>query len=308
MYGFDTTTEMVLEGHDLSGRLAVITGASSGLGRETARALASHGAAVVLAGRDEQRLSAAAQELREQASGGEVSTCRLDLTSLTEIRAAAAELRDRHSEIDLLINNAGVMACPLARTTDGFEMQFGTNHLGHFLFTTLLLDPLLASGSPRVVCLSSAGHRESPILWEDPNFERTEYDKWVAYGQSKTANALFALELDRRYAPSGLHAFSVHPGVIMTPLARHLGEDDLIWLSERAPEGGIEFKSVEAGAATTVWAATARELDDHGGAYLEDCGVAPLVTDPMVPSGVRDWARDPEAARRLWELSETLTA
>jgi NAD(P)-dependent dehydrogenase (short-subunit alcohol dehydrogenase family) len=286
----------------------VVTGASSGLGRETARALASHGAAVVLAARDEHRLATASGEILEQVPGCDLSTCRLDLTSLAEVRTAADELRARYPEIDLLINNAGVMACPFARTTDGFEMQFGTNHLGHFLFTTLLLDNLLASGSPRVVCVSSAGHRESPILWDDPNFERTEYDKWVAYGQSKTANALFALELDRRYAPSGLHAYSVHPGVIMTPLARHLGEDDLIWLSERAPEGGIAFKSVEAGAATTVWAATARELDDHGGAYLEDCGVARLVTDPRVPSGVRDWARDPEAARRLWELSETLTA
>lgn len=319
-FGAESTTDEVLAGVDLHGRVAVITGATSGLGLETARALAAHGAAVVLAARDEAKLADAEAVLAEQVPGATVATQVVDLASLADVRAAAATLLADHPRIDLLINNAGVMACPLSRTADGFEMQFGTNHLGHFLLTNLLLPALLAAPAPRVVCLSSAGHLESPIRWDDPNFETTDYFNWTAYGQSKTANALFALELDRRFADQGLHAYAVHPGVIVTPLARHMTEADFTWMAERAekakqaaeatgrePEPGLVFKSVEAGAATTVWAATAPELTEHGGAYLANCNLGiPAEDHPPREMSVAAWARDPDAARRLWDLSLTL--
>jgi NAD(P)-dependent dehydrogenase (short-subunit alcohol dehydrogenase family) len=222
--------------------------------------------------------------------------------------------------IDLLVDNAGVMACPLGRTADGFELQFGTNHLGHFLLTTLLHDPLAAAaaahGGARVVVLSSGGHRLGGIRWDDPNYERSdEYFNWDAYGQAKTANALFALELDRRWSPEGIHAYSVHPGMIVTDLGRHLRQEDLDFMASvrRTDErsggtGKLSFKSVEEGAATSVWAATAPELLEHGGAYLEDCHVAEPIDDDGATHGVRAWARDPEAAVRLWELSERLVS
>jgi NAD(P)-dependent dehydrogenase (short-subunit alcohol dehydrogenase family) len=304
-----STTDDVLEGVDLSGRTAVITGASGGLGLETARALAAHGAAVVLAARDDAKTAAARDTILGQVPGAQVDTVHLDLSSLASVRAAAADVAARFPRIDLLIDNAGVMACPLGRTADGFEMQFGTNHLGHFLFTTLLEEPLVAAAPSRVVVLSSAGHRQGGIRWDDPNYERAdEYFNWDAYGQAKTANALFALELDRRWSPRGVHAFSVHPGVIMTDLARHMTAEDFDWMASNRPGGQFSFKSVEQGAATTVWAATAPELDAHGGTYLEDCSVGLPTEDPASASGVRPWARDAEAAQRLWALSEELVA
>jgi NAD(P)-dependent dehydrogenase (short-subunit alcohol dehydrogenase family) len=182
-------------------------------------------------------------------------------------------------------------------------MQFGTNHLGHFLFTVLLLDALRAGAPSRVVVLSSAGHRVSPIRWDDPNFERSEYHNWTAYGQSKTANALFALELDRRLSAEGVHAYSVHPGVIMTELGRHMGPADFEWMAERARRRNADTEPAEAGAATSVWAATAPELAAHGGAYLEDCGVAEVVDGDDAANGVAPWAVDAEQASRLWDLS-----
>ena len=318
MLGADSTTDDVLAGVDLTGRTAVITGSSGGLGLETARALAARGAAVVLAARDRAKLDAAVAQLRDQVPGITVDSVVLDLAALTSVRAAAAEVADRHPVIDLLIDNAGVMACPLGRTTDGFEIQFGTNHLGHFLFTTLLKEPLATAvaehGSARVVVLSSGGHRLSPIRWDDPNWERSEdYFNWTAYGQSKTANALFALELDRRWSSDGIRAFSVHPGMIATDLGRHMQAEDFEYLSsvrrtgaDSADGGRAVFKSVPQGAATTVWAATSPTLDAHGGAYLENCSVAEPVDDPDATHGVRSWARDPDQAVRLWDLSEEL--
>ena len=317
-FGATSTTDDVLEGVDLTGRTAVVTGASGGLGLETARALAAHGAEVVMAARDDTKLRAAVELVRSQVPGAELDPVLLDLADLDSVRAAAAAVAARHPLVDLLIDNAGVMACPLGRTADGFELQFGTNHLGHFLFTTSLHDPLAAAagehGEARVVVLSSAGHRMGGIRWDDPNYERTdEYFNWDAYGQAKTANALFALELDRRWSPQGIHAFSVHPGMIITDLGRHLTSEDLEFLASarRTDErsggtGRLSFKSIEEGAATSVWAASAPELADHGGAYLEDCHVAEAVDDGDATHGVRAWARDPDAARRLWALSEQL--
>ena len=317
-FGASSTTDEVLAGVDLTGRTAVVTGASGGLGLETTRALASRGATVVMAARDDEKLRAAERTALEQVPDASLDPVLLDLADLASVRAAAAAVAGRHPSVDLLVDNAGVMACPLGRTADGFELQFGTNHLGHFLLTTLLHDPLARAaaehGGARVLVLSSGGHRIGGIRWDDPNYERTdEYFNWAAYGQAKTANALFALELDRRWSPEGIHAFSVHPGMIVTDLGRHLQQADIEFMTSvrRTDErsggtGRLSFKSVEEGAATTVWAATAPELAEHGGAYLEDCHVAEPVDDADATHGVRAWARDPEAAARLWDLSERL--
>ncbi|MEW6270262.1 MAG: oxidoreductase [Thermodesulfobacteriota bacterium] len=300
-HGADTTTDEVLRGVDLSGELALVTGASGGLGLETARALAAAGAAVVLAARDAAKTEAALRTIRERVPGAELDTLELDLASLASVRRAAARFLATHDRLDLLINNAGVMATPFLRTADGFELQLGTNHLGHFLLTCLLAPALVAGAPARVVNLSSGGHVISDVGWDDPGFERRAYDKWAAYGQSKTANVLFTVELERRLGPRGVHAYAVHPGMIMTELGRHLTAEDVAALqamAKDAPGGGLPpFKSVAAGAATTVWAATAPELASRGGTYLADCAIS----DEHAP-----WARDPEAARRLWEMSERM--
>jgi NAD(P)-dependent dehydrogenase (short-subunit alcohol dehydrogenase family) len=212
--------------------------------------------------------------------------------------------------INLLFNNAGVMACPLGRTAQGFEMQFGTNHMGHFLLSCLLAPSLMAASnegqSARVICLSSAGHRRSNVDFDDPNYERRDYEKWAAYGQSKTANALFALGLDNKLGKFGVSAFAVHPGVIMTELSRHMVEDDYTLLNSSLPEGEtFTFKSVEQGAATSIWAATTPFLEKMGGLYLEDCYIADAATSKST-GGVESYAVDHAAADRLWGLSEEL--
>lgn len=299
--GFDTTTDEVLAGVDLRGTVALVTGASTGLGLETARALAMAGAMVTLAVRTAERGAAAEATIREQVPEALLECGLLDLTSLASVREFAEWYTSRHDRVGILVNNAGVMATPFERTADGFELQFGTNHLGHFLLTNLLT-PLLIAGAPaRVVNLSSAAHRTSDIIWDDPNYERREYDKFEAYGQSKTANVLFSVELDRRLRGRGVRAYAVHPGMIATELGRYMTRDDYGALSERAKRSpGGRFpprKSIESGAATSVWAATADELHTQGGVYCEDCAV----NDEPAP-----WALDAESARRLWALSETL--
>jgi NAD(P)-dependent dehydrogenase (short-subunit alcohol dehydrogenase family) len=300
-YGFETTTDEVIAAVDLSGKVAIVTGASAGIGVETARALAAAGARVVLAARNAERTREAADSIRARVPGARLEVGMLDLTSLASVRAFAAWYLDAHDELQLLINNAGVMYTPFEHTAEGFELQFGTNHVGHFLLTCLLVPALLAGAPSRVVNLSSAGHAGSDIVWDDPNFERREYEKFASYGQSKTANILFSVELDRRLADRGVHAYAVHPGMIATELGRYMTPDDMAALMERAkrsPSGGMPTrKSLEQGAATTVWAATTPELDTHGGTYLADC----QVTDQHAP-----WARDPGGAKRLWALSEEL--
>jgi len=290
------TTDEVLAGIDLTGRTAVVTGASSGIGTETARALAAAGAHVVLAVRDVGKGEKAAAGM----TGGAVDVTELDLTSLASVRSGATAVLARNPRIDLLINNAGVMATPFGRTADGFELQFGTNHLGHFLLTAMLAPAVLAAAPARIVNVTSAGHQASDIDWDDPNYERRPYDKWEAYGQSKTANILFAVELERRLGSRGVHAYAVHPGMIATELGRHLAADDFQTLTDRAKKQGRElpaFKPVEKGAATTVWAAVAPELATQGGRYLEDC----RVSDNHAP-----WALDADSAARLRGLSEQL--
>ena len=301
--GFETTTDEVIQGIDLSGRVALVTGASSGLGAETARVLASAGAAVTLTARDIPKVEAVAEEIRA-ATGATVDVGELSLDRPDSVRAFAKQWLADHDILHLLINNAGVMACPLARTAEGWEMQFATNHLGHFLLTSHLLPALRAGAPARVVNLSSAGHRFSPVNFDDVHFDSHPYDKWMSYGQSKTANVLFSLELDRRYQNDGIRAFAVHPGAIMTELGRHLDADDIQTLQSRAPKGGMKFKRVPAGAATQVWAATSPELEGKGGLYCEDAHVAGPRQSEDSAEGYLPWAMDAEAAAKLWTLSE----
>ena len=332
-FGSTTTTDEVLAGIDLTGRRIVITGAAGGLGLESARALAAHGAAVTVLARSDDRVAGAKSRVEALVPGASVEVGVVDLGEQASIRRFADRYLETHDAIDVLINNAGVMSCPFGRTADGFETQFGTNHLGHFLLTALLSPAILAGHQPRVVTLSSAGHSRADVDLVDPNFETTAYSAWVAYGQAKTANALFARELAHRGGPRGLLSFSVHPGGIITDLGRHLDEalmNEMIEFSHSrraaaAAAGattttadpstpdpsdeprsmGFEFKSVEAGAATQVWAATAAGLEAHNGAYLADCGLGVLGADPGV-NGFQPYLLDDDHAHALWELSEQL--
>ena len=307
--GFSTTTDDVLAGLDLTGMHAVVTGASTGLGEETTRALAAHGAKVTMAVRDAARGEAAAARIRARCDNSPDLEVRiLDLGSLASVRQFAAEFLTEHSRLDRLINNAGIMACPYGTTRDGFELQFGTNHLGHFLLANLLLPALTAGAPSRVVSLSSRGHSFADVDLDDPGFEHTPYDEFTSYGRAKTANALFAVGFDRRFAAQGVHAFSVHPGVIHTELGRHLTPEVIGALMERLAENSRQFerKTIPQGAATSVWAATAPELDQHGGAYLEDCAVGQVSDDDSPNNGVRPYALDPARAEALWSLSERL--
>ena len=313
MSGFDreSTVDLVLDGVDLSGRVFVVTGSSSGLGEESARGLAARGAHVAMAARDAVRNAEAAERIRAAVPDAELSLHELDLADLSSVARFAEQAAGALDLIDVLINNAGVMACPEGRTTDGFETQFGTNHLGHFALTLRLMPRLRRAESPRVVTLSSGGHRIADVDLVDPNFETTPYDPWVAYGRSKSANAHFAAELARRCG-GGLLSFSVHPGAIITRLGRHMTPELTEALMERARassqrqgrgSGGMRFKSVEAGAATQVWAATALGLDAHNGGYLADCG--PTAPGPG-DRGHEPWIANPATAGRLWNLSESL--
>ena len=305
-FNANSTAAEVIEGISLAGKLAVVTGASSGLGVETCRVLALAGANVLMVARDEDKLEAVAAELRKEQPGAEFLTQRMDLADLNSVRSAATEILLYHSEIQLLINNAGVMACPLQRTAQGFEMQFGTNHLGHFLFTGLLSDALLEGAPGRVVNLSSAGHKLARFNFDDPSYLHREYDKWQAYGESKTANILFTVGLDLRTRERGVRAFAVHPGAIMTNLGRHIDQSDLVTLSERTASGGkMEFKTLQQGAATTVWAASSPHLSGRGGIYLEDAQIAPAAVEGK-DIGVESYAVNPALAERLWLLSEEL--
>lgn len=311
-FGFASTADEVLDGMDLTGRIILVTGGYSGLGQETARALAARGAHVILSGRDATKLAAAADEIAEL-TGARIDTLVCDLASLASIRAAGTEARERFGHIDVLINNAGVMAAPLGRTEDGFETQFGTNHLGHFALTGELM-PLLEKGSgQRIVNLSSRGHHIAPVDFDDPGFERRAYDPWIAYGNSKTANVLFAVGLEQRFGGRGIHAFALHPGGIHTNLARHMSEEDMAALLDRIRKGAeatgeapVSFKTIPQGAATTCWVATTPELDGRGGLYAEDCDVSEI-DDTSATGGVRSYALDRDNAERLWALSEELT-
>ncbi|MGF1456825.1 MAG: oxidoreductase [Alphaproteobacteria bacterium] len=304
-FGAQSTARDVVSGHTLTGKTVIVTGASAGLGVETARALVGAGARVILPVRSPDKARTNLADVLDR-----VVLASLDLGDFNSIRSFTDQVAAEGFAVDILINNAGIMATPLRRIESGFESQFATNHLGHFLLTNRLLPALRRAGGARVVCLSSIGHRLSPVIFDDIHFKTRDYDKWLAYGQSKTANALFAVELDRREAPNGVRAFSVHPGGIMTDLQRDLSMAEMRALGWFDAQGRTPdlFKSPAQGAATAVWCATSPLLEDLGGVYCEDCNIA-AITPPEDRgyTGVRAHAVDPEAARRLWSVSEPMT-
>jgi NAD(P)-dependent dehydrogenase (short-subunit alcohol dehydrogenase family) len=308
-FGATSTTDEVLQGVNLSGKRVLVTGVSAGLGVETARALAAHGAQVVGAARDLSKAQAATEQVRAQAaSGASLSLVQLDLASLDSVRRCADGLLAAGKPFDVIIANAGVMACPKGTTADGFETQFGTNHLGHFVLVNRIAS-LLRPGS-RLVNLSSAGHRYADVDLEDPNFERSRYEEFTAYGRSKTANVLFAVEFDRRHKASGVRATAVHPGGIQTELGRYMTDevrDRLIAnINASLPKGAppFSYKSIPQGAATSVWASCVADAGAIGGRYCEDCHVAEIASAPGVRVGVQPYALDPQHAQALWQKSE----
>jgi len=306
-YGAFTPAREVSAGHDLSGKTIIITGAATGIGVETARALAEQGAEVVLAVRNHTAGDAAVAEINKTAKGPKARVQHLDLSSLVSVKGFVDEWGGQ--PVDILINNAGVMACPQTYTHDDLEMQLGTNHFGHAALT-LGLAPSLekaarAGKTARVVQLSSIGHRRSDINWDDPHYRTRAYDKWESYGQSKTANSLFAVGFNARFKDRGVTANAVMPGGIMTPLQRHLPREEMIafgWMDE-AGKINDRFKTTEQGASTSVWAALAPELEGGGGLYLENCAQAAPASKDKPNEGVWPWAINPESADRLWTLT-----
>lgn len=308
-FGAFTPAREVVSGHDLTGKTAIVTGAATGIGIETARALAEAGADVVIAARKPDLAAAAIADINTTAKGPGARFEMLDLSELASIRAFAG--RWGTAPLHILINNAAVMACPLDRTHDGFEMQIGTNHFGHFLLGVLLAPALEVGarqqGRPaRLVSLSSIGHRRSDINWEDPNYTTRPYEKWESYGQAKTANSLFAVGFNARYNARGVTANAVMPGGIMTPLQRHMSHEEMVamgWIDEATGKIRDGFKTPEQGASTSVWAAVGPELEGIGGLYLENCNQAVPWKAEMPWEGVMPHALNPESADRLWDLS-----
>jgi NAD(P)-dependent dehydrogenase (short-subunit alcohol dehydrogenase family) len=311
-FGATSTTDDVLSGVNLSGKRVLVTGVSAGLGVETARALAAHGAQVVGAARDLKKAHAATADVRAQAaSGGGLELIELDLASLASVRACADALVAAGRPFDVVIANAGVMACPFGKTADGFETQFGTNHLGHFVLVNRIVS-LMKPGA-RLVNLASSGHRFSDVDLEDPNFDHTPYAEFVAYGRSKTANILFAVEFDRRHKADGVRAAAVHPGGIQTELGRYMTQEirDAMIASINANNAtagtpAFTWKTIPQGAATSLWAGVVAKAEAVGGLYCEDCHVAEPVEGAELRSGVRAYALDPERARALWAKSEEM--
>ncbi|MCA9669865.1 MAG: SDR family NAD(P)-dependent oxidoreductase [Myxococcales bacterium] len=311
-YGAKTDGADVIADLDLSGKTAVVTGGYSGLGLETVRALAAKGARVIVPVRSPKT---AAENLA--GIDGDVTTEAMDLADLGSVRSFAETVQSSVERLDMLINNAGIMACPEARVGPGWESQFGVNHMGHFALTKALMPLLLKSAGTRVVALSSTGHKISDIRWDDIQFERSEYNKWKAYGQAKTANALFANALSRRLRESGGLAFSVHPGGIFTPLQRHLPKEEMValgWIDESGEPSELAkqgFKTPEQGCSTTLWAATSALLEGKPGVYCENCNIA-APTEPDSPTsryvGVDAHVCNDESAERLWKISEELLA
>jgi NAD(P)-dependent dehydrogenase (short-subunit alcohol dehydrogenase family) len=306
LFGPTSTTDEVLEGIDLRGQRILVTGASAGLGVETCRALAAHGAEVIGLVREEAKgqRATAAVSAAAAASGGRFELVQGDLADLASLRRCSDALLRADRPLHAIIANAGVMACPEGRTADGFEMQFGTNHLGHFLLVNRLV-PLMRSGG-RIVNLSSAGHRFADVDLDDPAFRKAPYDPFVAYGRSKTANILFSVELDRRLRSRGIRASAVHPGVIQTELGRHMTPEMIARITSGGGAAAFVLKTVPQGAATSVWSGFRATADQVGGRYCEDCHVAEITNDALSRSGVRAYALDPVRAEALWTLSETL--
>src|SRR6202163_2020372 len=316
-FGATSTTDDVLSGVNLKGKRILVTGVSAGLGVETARSLAAHGAQVVGAARDLNKAKAATEQVRKNAAanGGSFEVVELDLANLKSARACADALLAKGQPFDVFIANAGVMATPFGHTADGFETQFGTNHLGHFVLVNRIASLIRDGG--RLVNLSSAGHRYANVDLEDPSFEHTPYEPFVAYGRSKTANILFAVAFDKRHRDRGVRAAAVHPGGIQTELARYLDASRMQKIVEQinqqlAAEGkpAFKFKTVPQGAATSVWAAVVAPADEIGSRYCENCHVGQIVPDHVtitaISEGVRGYALDAENAEALWKKSEEM--
>lgn len=305
-----STAAEVIEGIDLHGKYAIVTGGYSGIGVETVKALAGAGAEILVPARDVARAKDALKPI-----AGKIGIAAMDLADLSSVRKFARDAVAAGKPVHLLINNAGVMACPETRIGKGWELQFGTNHIGHFVLTHELAPLLKKANGARVVSLSSTGHKLSPIRWHDIHFTKEPYNKWVAYGQSKTANALFARGLNRRLKGDGVEAFAVHPGGIVTPLQRHLDKEEMIALGWLGPDGELSemakamFKTPEQGASTTVWAAVSRLIGGKGGVYCENCNIAKLA-GPDAPrwAEVQPYACDEAEAARLWSETEKMLA
>ncbi|MFZ0593405.1 MAG: SDR family NAD(P)-dependent oxidoreductase [Bryobacteraceae bacterium] len=317
LLGATSTTDDVLSGIDLHGKRILVTGVSAGIGVETARPLAAHGAHVVGAARNLVKAEAATAQVQKDAAanGGSFELVALDLADLKSVRACADRLMAKGEPFDLVIANAGVMATPFGHTVDGFETQFGINHLGHFVLVNRIASLIRPGG--RLINLSSAGHRISNVDLEDPNFERTPYDPMVAYGRSKTANILFAVAFDQRHRSRGVRAAAVHPGAIQTELGRHMDASQMQNLIDRINQqltaegkGPFEWKTIPQGAATSVWAGVVAPADEIGGRYCANCQVGSVVPDDAVITavgeGVRAYALDPDNAEALWKKSEEL--
>ncbi len=317
VFGATSTTDEVLSGVNLKGKRILVTGVSAGIGVETARALATHGAQVVGAARDLSKAEAATVQVREDAAAnsGSFKLIPLDLAELKSVRTCADGLLAKGEEFDVVIANAGVMATPFGHTADGFETQFGTNHLGHFVFVNRIASLIPTGG--RLINLASSGHRFANVDLEDPNFERTPYEPFVAYGRSKTANILFAVGFDQRHRERGVRAAAVHPGGIHTELARHMDPnqmkamiDQITKQLEEEGKGPFTLKTIPQGAATSVWAGVVASADEVGARYCEDCHVGNIIADDVTVSasseGVRAYALDPDNAEALWKKSEKL--
>ena len=307
-WGARSTALDVVQGIRLDGRQAIVTGGASGLGLETSRALAATGARVTLAVRNRVQGEAAAEAIHAGQPDARLQVAQLDLADLASVRRFAADWGA--APLHILVNNAAIMACPLARSAQGWESQFAVNHLGHFALTTALLPALQAGAPARLVALSSTGHKLGGVDFDDIHFERRPYHKWLAYGQAKSANAMMALGLHLRHAADGITANAVHPGGIMTGLQKYLPQGEMAALGWLKPDGKPLdlFKTPAQGAATSVWAATAAELTGRGGLYLEDCGIGVPQPASNRVSGFSPHVADPEGARRLWAVSQALLA
>ena len=313
--GFDSKSDAdkIVKEIDLSGKIAIVTGGYSGIGLETTRALVAIGAKVIIPAK---RTEVAVQNLEGIVSKENI--VEMDLGNLNSVKKFTEDFKESFGKLDLLINNAGIMACPETRIGNGWESQFAVNHIGHFLLTKELMDTMAENDSARFVSLSSSAHSLTGILWDDIHFQNNPYDKWMAYGQSKTASSLIAIEFHRRMVDKGVSGFSVHPGGILTPLQRHLQKEEMValgWMDENGSPSEMAknfFKSTSQGASTTLWCATSSNLNGIGGVFCEDCDIAKRKNevDESLQRyfGVADWAVDTEEASKLWDVTEKMLA